>query len=72
MEEQVCVIWAGTNGYLDAMPLAKVKSFEDALLTSLRGPNAAILEDIRASKDLSDATAAKLKSIVETTQKQFV
>jgi F-type H+-transporting ATPase subunit alpha len=72
MEEQVCVIWAGTNGYLDAMPVAKVKDFEAALLTSLRGANAAILEDIRGSKDLSDATAAKLKGVVEATQKQFV
>ncbi len=72
MEEQVCVIWAGTNGYLDPMPLGNVKEFETALLASLRGPNAAILEDIRASKDLSDDTAAKLKGIVETVQKQFV
>ena len=72
MEEQVCVIWAGTNGYLDPMPLAKVREFETALLDNLRGPNAAVLEDIRASKDLSDATAAKLKGVVETVQKQFV
>ena len=72
MEEQVCVIWAGTNGYLDPMALGKVKEFETALLASLRGPNAAILDDIRGSKDLSDATAAKLKGVVETVQKQFV
>ncbi len=32
MEEQVCVIWAGTNGYLDPLPLNKVKEFETALL----------------------------------------
>jgi F-type H+-transporting ATPase subunit alpha len=72
MEEQVCVIWAGTNGYLDPLALGKVREFETALLTSLRGPNIAILDDIRTSKDLSDATAGKLKSLVETVQKQFV
>ncbi len=72
MEEQVCVIWAGTNGYLDAMALGKVKDFETALLTSLRGPNVAILNDIRDTKDLSSATEAKLKGVVETVQKQFV
>jgi F-type H+-transporting ATPase subunit alpha len=72
MEEQVCVIWAGTNGYLDPLALGKVKDFETALLTSLRGPNIAILDDIRTSKDLSDATAAKLKGVVETVQKQYV
>ncbi len=72
MEEQVCVIWAGTNGYLDRMALGKVRDFETALLDNLRGPSAAILDDIRSSKDLSDATAAKLKGVVETVQKQFL
>ncbi len=71
MEEQVCVIYAGVNGHLDPLPLNKVKPFEDALLSSLRGTNAAILTDIRDSKDLSDATAAKLKGVVETVAKQF-
>ena len=71
MEEQVCVIYAGVNGYLDPMPLAKVKPFEDALLTSLRGSHAEILDDIRSTRDLSDATAGKLKAVVEQVAKQF-
>ena len=71
MEEQVCVIYAGVNGYCDPMPLDKVKPFEDALLLNLRSQNVAILDDIRSSKDLSDATAAKLKGVVETVAKQF-
>ena len=65
MEEQVCVIWAGTNGYLDALPLQKVRAFEDGLLSTLRGKNADILNTIRDSRELSDDTAAKLKSVVE-------
>ena len=71
MEEQVCVIYAGVNGYLDPMPLDKVKPFEDGLLANLRSTNAAILNDIRDSKDLSDATAGKLKGVIETVAKQF-
>ena len=71
MEEQVCVIYAGVNGYCDPMPLEKVKPFEDALLLNLRNQNVAILDDIRDSKDLSDATAAKLKGVVEQVAKQF-
>jgi F-type H+-transporting ATPase subunit alpha len=65
MEEQVCVIWAGTNGYLDALPLNKVRAFEDGLLSVLRGKNVEILNTIRDSRDLNDDTAAKLKSVVE-------
>jgi len=72
MEEQVCVIYAGVNGFLDPLAVAKIKPFEDALLASLRGTNAAILNDIRDTKDLSDATAAKLREVVVQIQKQFV
>lgn len=71
MEEQVVVIWAGTNGYLDALPLNKVRAFEDGLLSLLRGKESAILESIRTSRDLSDDTAAKLKAVVESYAKTF-
>jgi F-type H+-transporting ATPase subunit alpha len=71
MEEQVCVIWSGTNGYLDPLPLNKVKAFEDGLLSLLRGKNADLLNTIRDSRDLSDDSAAKLKSVVESYAKSF-
>jgi F-type H+-transporting ATPase subunit alpha len=71
MEEQVCVIWAGTNGYLDPLPLNKVRAFEDGLLAALRGKNVGILNAIRDSRDLSDDTAAKLKGVVEGLAKTF-
>jgi F-type H+/Na+-transporting ATPase subunit alpha len=71
MEEQVCVIWAGTNGYLDALPLNKVKAFEDGLLSVLRGKNADLLNAIRDSKDLSNDSADKLKAVVEGFAKTF-
>jgi F-type H+-transporting ATPase subunit alpha len=71
MEEQVCVIWAGTNGYLDPLPLAKVRAFEDGLLSLLRGKNVEILNGIRDSRDLSDDLAGKLKSVVEGYAKTF-
>jgi F-type H+-transporting ATPase subunit alpha len=71
MEEQVCVIWAGTNGYLDPLPVNKVKAFEDGLLSLLRGKNVEILNSIRDTRDLSDDNAAKLKSVVEGFAKSF-
>jgi F-type H+-transporting ATPase subunit alpha len=71
MEEQVCVIWAGTNGYLDPLPINKVRAFEDGLLSLLRGKNAEILNSIRDKRDLTDDTAAKLKSAVEGFARSF-
>ncbi len=71
MEEQVCVIYAGVNGYLDKLPLDKVRPFEDGLLAWLRSKNPDILEAIRSSNDLSSDVEAKLKSAVEAFSASF-
>jgi F-type H+-transporting ATPase subunit alpha len=71
MEEQACVIYAGVNGYLDPIPVNRVRAFEQGLLQMLRVDKKDILEDIRKSGDLADATAAKLKSAVESYAKTF-
>jgi len=71
MEEQVCVIYAGVNGYLDPLPVNRVRDFEEGLLGVLRSKHADILDAIRTSKDLSDETAAKLKDVVEAFAKTF-
>jgi F-type H+-transporting ATPase subunit alpha len=71
MEEQVVVIYAGVNGYLDPIPVNRVRAFEQGLLSSVRKDHSAILDDIRDTRDLTDATAAKLKSAVDGYAKAF-
>jgi F-type H+-transporting ATPase subunit alpha len=71
MEEQVCVIYAGVNGYLDKLPLARVRSFEDGLLAEMRNKSSALLDTIRSSRDLSDDSASKLKSAVDAFAANF-
>jgi F-type H+/Na+-transporting ATPase subunit alpha len=71
MEEQVCVIYAGVNGYLDAQPVNRVQAFEEGLLALLRTQYVGLLNSIRDSRDLSDADAAQLKSLVEGFAKSF-
>jgi F-type H+/Na+-transporting ATPase subunit alpha len=71
MEEQVIVIYAGVNGYLDPLPVDRVRAFEHGLLATLRSNHPDILEAIRTSRDLDDATAPKLKSAVEGYAKTF-
>ena len=71
MEEQVCVIYAGVNGYLDALPVNRVRAFEDGLLGLLRTQHGGLLDAIRSSKDLSDDSAGQLKGAVESYTKAF-
>jgi F-type H+/Na+-transporting ATPase subunit alpha len=71
MEEQVCVIYAGVNGYLDPIPVNRARAFEQGLLTLLRNQKPEILDEIRVTGDLGEATAAKLKSAVEAYARTF-
>jgi len=71
MEEQVVSIYAGVNGFLDAIPTAQVVRFESALLSHIRSDHAAILDAIRDTKTLDDATADKLKAAVGDFAKTF-
>ncbi len=71
MEEQVAVIYAGVNGYLDPLPVNRVRAFEDGLLGLMRGKHADILDAVRSSRDLSGETEAKLKDAVAGYAKSF-
>ena len=71
IEEQVAVLFAGVNGYLDKIALGDIGRFESGLLGTLRGSGKAILDNIRSEKKISDETQIKLKNAVETFAKSF-
>ncbi|MEP3278395.1 MAG: F0F1 ATP synthase subunit alpha [Stappiaceae bacterium] len=70
-EEQVAVIYAGVNGYLDEFPVNRVGEFEQGLLLNLRGEHSDLLSAIRDEKALSDDLTAKLKAAVDAFAKNF-
>ena len=71
VEEQVVVLFAGVNGYLDKIALTNIGRFESGLLDALRGSGKEILDNIRAESKISDDTESKLKEAVETFTKSF-
>jgi F-type H+-transporting ATPase subunit alpha len=71
MEEQVVVIYAGVNGYLDPIAVDRVRPFEQGLLAAIRASHGDLLEAIRTTRDLDDATTAKLRSAVDAYAKTF-
>ncbi|MGU3492531.1 F0F1 ATP synthase subunit alpha [Xanthobacteraceae bacterium A53D] len=71
VEEQVVVIYAGTNGYLDGLPVSKVREFETGLLLALRSQHQDILDTIRTSKELSKDTTANLTKALDAFAKSF-
>ncbi len=70
-EEQVCVLFAGVNGYLDDLEVSQVGKFEEGLLASLRSDHADLLGDIGTKKALDDDLEARLKAALDAFAKGF-
>jgi F-type H+-transporting ATPase subunit alpha len=71
VEEQVAVIFAGVNGYLDKLPVAKVREFEQGFLALLRSENKDLLDAIRDKRELTDDIRSRLKAAAESFSKAF-
>ena len=65
VEEQVAILWAGTNGYLDEIPVEKVKEFEKAYLGHLRLKEKKLLAEIADKKELDEKIISQLEKITK-------
>jgi F-type H+-transporting ATPase subunit alpha len=71
VEEQVVVIYAGVNGYLDRIGVKDVQRFEAELLRYLRTEHKDVLDSIRDHKEITKETGDKLKAAVDKFAKAF-
>ena len=62
VELQVAILWTIQNGYFDAVPVDKVKAFQNRLMEYLTTQKDKILSGIRDKKAVDDTLAAELKS----------
>ena len=65
VEEQVAVLWAMQNGYLDAVPVDKVKEFQTKLQDYLRTRKESLLNTIIAKKALDKDLETDLKAALD-------
>jgi F-type H+-transporting ATPase subunit alpha len=72
VEEQVISLYSGVKGYLDKIPLNKVKEFEHKLLETVRFNAADILKSIKKEKKLTEETEQKLKLLLEEFVKENI
>ncbi len=71
VEEQVAVIYAGTRGYLDGIPVKSVQKYEKELLANLHANHSQLLADIASQKKLTDDIESHLKSALESFTANF-
>ena len=65
MAQQVSILYAVLNGYLDDVPVEKVQEFESEFHTYMEGAHSAMLAKIMETKDLDDATTQELVKAIE-------
>jgi F-type H+/Na+-transporting ATPase subunit alpha len=66
LESQVMVIFAGTQGYADKVPLDRMRAWETALLRYLEASYPELGKDIAVKNRMSDETMAKLRSALDS------
>lgn len=69
--DQVAIIFAGNNGFLDDLPVAHVIEFRDGLVQYLQTHQKELRTKIQQGR-ISDETAEKLKAAIQTYKDRFV
>jgi len=72
VEKQVAIIYAGTNGVLDDLPLDQIRAFEQDLYKFLENAHPAILTTIKDKKTIDDELKPKLNAALQEFKTRFV
>ncbi len=70
-EEQIMIIFAGTQGSLDDVPVEAIKKFEEEFLRYMRDSKAAVIKELAEKKAIDDDLKAKLTAAIDDFKKGF-
>src|ERR1700704_4679546 len=70
--KQILIIFAGTGGFLDDLPVEQVRDFEKALYDYVDATNPGVLRTVMEKKILDDQLKAQLTSMIKEAKQQFV
>ncbi|MGE5894073.1 MAG: F0F1 ATP synthase subunit alpha [bacterium] len=71
MAEQILVLYAGTQGFIDSVAVENIRKFESALLDYVRTNKKDILDEIAQKKILDDPLKAKLNEVISAFKSTF-
>ncbi|WP_437734261.1 F0F1 ATP synthase subunit alpha [Sorangium sp. So ce1335] len=72
VEKQILIIYAGTQGLLDDLPVSSLARFEEELYKFIDSKHAQIFSDIREKKVLDDDLKSRMTKAIEAYKKRFV
>lgn len=71
VEDQIMLIFAGTQGHLDDLPVSAIKAFEQGFLSFIRSQKEDIRKEIREKKELDDTLKQKITDAILEFKKTF-
>ncbi|HWP66632.1 MAG TPA: F0F1 ATP synthase subunit alpha, partial [Candidatus Limnocylindria bacterium] len=71
VEKQIVIIYAATNGYLDAIPTSAVQRYERELYTFLEAKHPGVLTEIKDKRELTPELIAKIDAALDDFAKVF-
>jgi F-type H+-transporting ATPase subunit alpha len=72
LEQQVVVLFAGTHGYADEIPIDQMVEWQEKLLRNIETTHTEILKDIAERKELSPETETELRQAIETFNRSWL
>jgi F-type H+-transporting ATPase subunit alpha len=72
LEKQIAIIFAGTKGHLDDLPVEQCRKFEEELYRYIDNSSRGLWEEIRTKKALDDDLTAKLTAVIQEFKARFV
>jgi len=70
-EKQVLIVFAGTNAFLDDIPVEQVRRFEAELYRFVENAHPGILQQIREKKVIDDSLKAEIKNVLAEFKQRF-
>ena len=70
VEKQVVIIYAGTKGYVDALPVEALRQYESDLFAFIDEKHPDLLQDLRDKRELTDDVTAKLDKVLKAFAKR--
>ena len=72
VERQIAIIFAGTQGHLDDMPIDQIRPFEEFLFPFLDRKHAQVLGDVANKKELTDDLRSALGAAIDAAKAEFL
>ncbi len=72
LEKQITIIFAGTQGFIDDLPIEQCRKFEEELYRFMESAHPTVFEEIRNKKALDDGLKAKLTGAIKEFKTRFV